>query len=244
MPLDAPLPIDAHREAVVQTRVVRYEDLVLEEHPAGEASDPDGVSAALAAAAARDPGRAFDLEPEAARLILRLRTAAGWDPELPTYAELDTPADGPPGPLLQALCAGRRSFAETRKAKVAPVLRSFLGARASRHVDRLAPEHIELPSGRRARLQYAPGELPILAARVQDLFGLREVPRVAGGSVAVLVHLLAPSGRAVQVTSDLESFWRTTYAGVRKDLRGRYPKHAWPEDPLEEVQKKGTPKGC
>ena len=92
MPLDAPLPIDAHREAVVQTRVVRYEDLVLEEHPAGEASDPDGVSAALAAAAARDPGRAFDLEPEAARLILRLRTAAGWDPELPTYAELDTPA--------------------------------------------------------------------------------------------------------------------------------------------------------
>jgi ATP-dependent helicase HrpB len=82
------------------------------------------------------------------------------------------------------------------------------------------------------RLAYEIGRPPVLAARIQELFGLCETPRVARGRVAVLLHLLAPSGRPQQVTDDLASFWRTTYPEVRKELRARYPRHAWPEDPL------------
>jgi ATP-dependent helicase HrpB len=90
---------------------------------------------------------------------------------------------------------------------------------------------MEVPSGSWVRLRYARGEPPVLAARVQQMFGMRRTPTVAAGRVQVRVHLLAPNQRPVQVTQDLEGFWERTWSLVRKDLRGRYPKHAWPEDP-------------
>jgi ATP-dependent helicase HrpB len=87
--------------------------------------------------------------------------------------------------------------------------------------------------GRQVRLTYEPGRPPILAVRFQELFGWTETPRVARGRVAVLLHLLGPNNRPVQITDNLRSFWTTTYHQVRKDLRARYPKHAWPEDPFK-----------
>nr|WP_202539105.1 ATP-dependent helicase HrpB [Streptomyces sp. SID8379] len=95
--------------------------------------------------------------------------------------------------------------------------------------DELAPERIEVPSGSRIRVDYADPDQPVLAVKVQEMFGLQETPRVAG--VPVLVHLLSPAGRPAAVTADLASFWRDGYRSVRADLRGRYPKHPWPEDP-------------
>ncbi|RPK66465.1 ATP-dependent RNA helicase HrpB [Streptomyces sp. ADI96-02] len=95
-------------------------------------------------------------------------------------------------------------------------------------LDELAPERIEVPSGSRVRVEYG-GEQPVLAVKLQELFGLAETPRVAG--VPVLVHLLSPAGRPAAVTADLASFWREGYRAVRAELRGRYPKHPWPEDP-------------
>lgn len=95
-------------------------------------------------------------------------------------------------------------------------------------LDELAPERIEVPSGSRIRVEYG-GPQPVLAVKLQELFGLRETPRVAG--VPVLVHLLSPAGRPAAVTADLASFWREGYKAVRAELRGRYPKHPWPEDP-------------
>jgi ATP-dependent helicase HrpB len=92
----------------------------------------------------------------------------------------------------------------------------------------LAPERLAVPSGSRVRIDYS-GEQPVLAVKLQELFGLRETPRVAG--VPVLVHLLSPAGRPAAVTADLASFWREGYRAVRAELRGRYPKHPWPEDP-------------
>ncbi|MYS20653.1 ATP-dependent helicase HrpB, partial [Streptomyces sp. DvalAA-14] len=92
----------------------------------------------------------------------------------------------------------------------------------------LAPERLEVPSGSRIRLDYG-GEQPVLAVKLQELFGLRETPKVAG--VPVLVHLLSPAGRPAAVTADLASFWREGYRSVRAELRGRYPRHPWPEDP-------------
>jgi ATP-dependent helicase HrpB len=89
-----------------------------------------------------------------------------------------------------------------------------------------------MPSGSRIALQYEEGRPPVLAVRIQEVFGLADTPRVGGGRAKVLLHLLAPNYRAQQVTDDLASFWANTYPVVRKELRARYPKHAWPEDPL------------
>ncbi|MFI9025900.1 ATP-dependent helicase HrpB [Streptomyces sp. NPDC053560] len=100
----------------------------------------------------------------------------------------------------------------------------------SARFDELAPERIEVPSGSRIRVDYG-GDQPVLAVKLQEMFGLRESPRVAGGRVPVLVHLLSPAGRPAAVTADLASFWQDGYRSVRAELRGRYPKHPWPEDP-------------
>ncbi|HQP31990.1 MAG TPA: ATP-dependent helicase C-terminal domain-containing protein, partial [Deltaproteobacteria bacterium] len=100
-----------------------------------------------------------------------------------------------------------------------------------RRLDELAPTHIRVPSGSRIALVYEGGNDPVLAVRLQEMFGCATTPIVAGG-VPVVLHFLSPAGRPIQVTRDLANFWRTTYAEVRKDLRGRYPRHHWPEDPL------------
>lgn len=96
--------------------------------------------------------------------------------------------------------------------------------------DQLAPERVQVPSGSRIRVDYS-GAQPVLAVKLQELFGLQETPRIAGGAVPLLVHLLSPAGRPAAVTADLASFWREGYRSVRAELRGRYPKHPWPEDP-------------
>jgi ATP-dependent helicase HrpB len=96
-------------------------------------------------------------------------------------------------------------------------------------MDELAPERIAVPSGSRIRIDYGTPEQPVLAVKLQEMFGLQESPRIAG--VPLLVHLLSPAGRPAAVTADLASFWKDGYKGVRAELRGRYPKHPWPEDP-------------
>ncbi len=111
------------------------------------------------------------------------------------------------------------------------ILRERLTWQQLQELERLAPVDIRLPSGRRARLDYTVGAVPVLAARVQELFGCRETPRVGGGRIPVLVHILSPARRPVQVTDDLAGFWHGSYRDVRKEMRGRYPKHAWPEEP-------------
>ncbi|MCY1279352.1 ATP-dependent helicase HrpB [compost metagenome] len=98
-------------------------------------------------------------------------------------------------------------------------------------LDELAPSHLTVPSGSRIAIDYSEAP-PVLAVRLQELFGLAETPRIAGGRQQVLLHLLSPARRPVQVTQDLASFWANTYAEVKKDLKGRYPKHYWPDDPL------------
>jgi ATP-dependent helicase HrpB len=134
--------------------------------------------------------------------------------------------------LLPALAAGKRSFAELRRVPLLPVLRGTLDHRQLAALEQQAPSHLEVPSGSRVRLRYEPGGPPVLAVRIQEIFGLAETPAVAAGRVPVLLHLLAPSHRPQQVTGDLASFWKNAYPQIRKELRARYPRHAWPEDPL------------
>ncbi|HSM12723.1 MAG TPA: ATP-dependent helicase C-terminal domain-containing protein, partial [Thermoanaerobaculia bacterium] len=129
------------------------------------------------------------------------------------------------------LCAGRRSFAELRDGPWLEALLAGLSREQKRLLDAEAPDRMAVPSGSRPRIDYSDPARPVLAARIQELFGLEATPRIAAGRVPLLLHLLAPNGRPQQVTEDLASFWATTYATVRRELAGRYPKHAWPEDP-------------
>lgn len=111
-------------------------------------------------------------------------------------------------------------------------LHALLDWAGQRRLDELAPTHLAVPSGSRIALDYSSGA-PALAVRLQEVFGLMESPRVAGGRVPVTLELLSPARRPVQVTRDLASFWARGYHDVRKELKGRYPKHYWPDDPLE-----------
>ncbi|WP_397451258.1 ATP-dependent helicase HrpB [Pseudomonas sp. NA-150] len=111
------------------------------------------------------------------------------------------------------------------------ILHNLLPWPLPQRLDELAPHHLSVPSGSSVRLDYSEHP-PILAVRLQELFGLAETPRIAGGRQIVKLHLLSPARRPVQVTQDLANFWRSTYAEVKKDLKGRYPKHYWPDDPL------------
>lgn len=147
--------------------------------------------------------------------------------------------------VMELACAGCRSLDEVRRLPLVPLLEMRLGRPGAQSLHVHAPEFLTVPSGNRLRLTYQVDRPPILAARLQELFGWTESPRVAGGRVAVLLHILGPNFRPVQVTDDLRSFWSTTYHQVRKDLRARYPKHAWPEDPwtarAEAKGRTGTP---
>ncbi|MGH8181895.1 MAG: ATP-dependent helicase C-terminal domain-containing protein, partial [Steroidobacteraceae bacterium] len=109
-----------------------------------------------------------------------------------------------------------------------------------RQLDELAPSHLTVPSGSRVRIDYLDESAPAVAVRLQEIFGLTATPRIGGGRVPITFKLLSPAQRPVQVTRDLASFWRGAYAEVRKDLRGRYPKHYWPENPLEAEPVRGV----
>jgi ATP-dependent helicase HrpB len=141
-----------------------------------------------------------------------------------------------------------RNRKDLARLDLAAILLAPLDWPQRRKLDELAPTHVAIPSGRAAALDYAAeqpaGEIapPTLSVKLQELFGLTETPRLANGRVPVLIHLLSPAGRPVQVTRDLANFWRTGYPEVKKDLKGRYPKHPWPDDPLTAVATAKTKK--
>jgi ATP-dependent helicase HrpB len=128
---------------------------------------------------------------------------------------------------------GLRRRDELQRLDLAQVLEAALGWQQRAELDEQAPTHLVAPSGSRIPVSYADPAAPVLAVRLQELFGLTETPRVARGRVPVTLHLLSPAHRPVQVTRDLANFWRTGYFEVRKELKGRYPKHHWPDDPLQ-----------
>jgi ATP-dependent helicase HrpB len=112
-------------------------------------------------------------------------------------------------------------------------LRSLLDWKQQQRLDEIAPTHLTMPSGSRIPVDYADQPAPSLSVRLQEVFGLRETPRIGGGRVAVMMKLLSPARRPVQITQDLASFWATGYDEVKKELKGRYPRHYWPDDPYQ-----------
>lgn len=132
------------------------------------------------------------------------------------------------GPYLN----GITTLDRVKRLDLSTPLHALLSWDQQRRLERLAPTHLAVPSGSNIRIEYDTADLPVLAVRLQEMFGCKDTPRVADGKVPVMLHLLSPAKRPVQITQDLASFWATAYQEVRKDLRGRYPKHHWPDDPL------------
>lgn len=123
---------------------------------------------------------------------------------------------------------------------IVEALRALLSWDKQRRLDELAPSHLEVPTGSRIRIDYLDESAPVVSVRLQEVFGLEDTPRIGGGRVPITFKLLSPAQRPVQVTKDLAGFWRGSYADVRKDMRGRYPKHNWPENPLEAEPTRGV----
>ena len=140
-------------------------------------------------------------------------------------------------------CDGLTRWAHIENLRLTDILLSRLDTLgiSRRLLDDLAPTHVRVPSGSNVQIRYDADE-PHVDVRIQEVFGMTATPKVAGGGGPVVMHLLSPAHRPVQVTKDLESFWATGYAYVRKDLRGRYPKHYWPEDPLQAEPRRGIRK--
>ena len=217
----------AERAEVV--RRLMFEGLALEE----KAARPEGEALVLAskelARAARAKGwRSFVSGDDLDRFLMRVRFAnKHWpDAGLPEIGEPQIVA------LLDGLCEGRRSFAELRGADFVSAIRNVVPPAGARRLAEIAPDAVVLPGGRKAKVTYSEGAAPFLESRLQDFFGMRQGPSAAMGRVPIVLHLLAPNYRAVQVTTDLAGFWERHYPGIAKELRRKYPRHAWPEDPL------------
>jgi ATP-dependent helicase HrpB len=243
---------DAASAAVRARRVERLGAVVLRERSTAS-PDPDAVAAALLGAV-RDAVRTRGLDAalpwtDAARGLRArvgfLRAAnegASGGAEWPDWSDaaLAETLDQWLAPALQGL----RRWAEVEALDLAAVLGARLTWTQRAALDELAPTHVAVPTGSRVRVDYADPGAPVLAVRLQELFGVADTPRIAGGRVALTLHLLSPAHRPVQVTRDLAGFWRSSYFDVRRELRGRYPRHPWPEDPLAaEPTRRAKPRG-
>lgn len=217
---------DVERQRLVAMRRTRFLDLVIDESSTSVPPDVDARAVLAAEAAARL--NLLELLDDASKAFAaRVNSLREWMPEL----EFRTIDQQSLQQILPDWCSGCSSFSELKKVPTLGLLKSLLTAPQIQAVERHAPERLQVPSGNHIALHYEPGKRPVLAVRIQEVFGLQQTPRIAAGRVAVVLHLLGPNMRPQQVTDDLESFWKNTYPQVRKDLRRRYPKHAWPEDP-------------
>lgn len=212
---------DEKRDRVIGLNRLLYRDLSLREETGTAVEDARALEILMSVAAPMAQ-EIFRGDPAADQLLNRLAFLRKHGLQL----ELSLTD------ALRNLAVGKRSLEQLRRADLAQMLLAAIPYQSRQMLDRQAPPSITLPTGRQWRLTYSPdASPPVLAVKLQELFGVHQTPRVAGGRVAVVLHLLAPNGRPVQITNDLASFWTNTYPQVRKDLRGRYPKHKWPEKP-------------
>ena len=232
---------DDDRGTVIARRVRKLGELVLAEKRLTHI-DPDLIQRGLVAAV-RKKGLASlpwndDSRQWRARVQLLVDTFPedGW-PDTSEARLLDTLEQ-----WLAPFLPGLSRWSDLATVDLNAALSSLLDYPAQQRLQTLAPTHLTIPTGQRVRLDYSPDNGPVLAAKLQALFGWTETPTVAAGRIPVVLHLLSPARRPLAVTADLASFWRNVYPEVRKDMRGRYPKHPWPEDPFTAEAQQGTKK--
>jgi ATP-dependent helicase HrpB len=160
---------------------------------------------------------------EVEQWIVRLNQLSQWCPEL----ELPPIGEEDRRHLIEQICYGALGFKELKDRPVKPTVESWLSESQRELVEKHAPARLRLPNGRTAKVRYERSSAPHIESRIQELYDVNTTPRIAMGRVAVLVHILAPSRRPVQITQDLAGFWREHYPRVKQELQRRYPRHEW-----------------
>ena len=223
---------DSRTGSAYARREKRLGNLLLEARPLSEGVR-EAMTRAICEAARKEGTSMLDFSPEVQNLQRRVGAVAAWHPEL-NLPDLSTEAVLDRAPeWLPAWVGTASSVAQLKKIDLVQALWGLLSYSQQQAVDRLAPTHITVPTGSRIRLEYRQGaDVPVLRVRLQECFGLTDTPRVNGGALPVLMELLSPGYKSVQLTTDLRSFWSGTYFEVRSELRRRYPRHDWPDDPL------------
>jgi ATP-dependent helicase HrpB len=222
---------DSRAELVVANRQRRLGALILEDR-ALAAPDPQAIAEAMTKGVAEMGLAALPWSDAAQALKARLRflrrvfPEEGW-PDLSDEALLRTLDD-----WLTPYLAGITRRAHLDRLDMLAIVSTLIPHELRRRLDRLAPRHVAIPSGADIAIDYETEGDPVLRARLQEMFGLKETPRIADGRAALRIELLSPARRPLAVTQDLKSFWVNAYPQVRAEMRGRYPKHPWPEDPL------------
>jgi len=213
---------DEKQKRVVARRFVRYRDLDIEAY---ESFDPDASAAASILAAMVVNGKAkldkWDESVEA--LIARANLIAKTYPE---YA-LDLIEDEAREMIIEQVCLGAKSLRHLRKREVLPALIDWIGREAMALVESMLPERLKMENGRFARVRYSNTDRPVLSAKIQHFYDLKGAPKLCEGKIKPMYELLAPNSRPIQKTDDLEAFWANSYEGIKKELKGRYPKHEW-----------------
>jgi len=227
---------DAARRALVAQRERRFDAIVLEARPAGRV-DPARAAQALTDAV-RELGLAvLPWDEGLAQWRARVRSLRAWQPELGLPDLSDAALLATLDAWLRPAFAAKTRLDALDAAELREALQHGIDWPLRQRIEQLAPVRIGVPSGMERRIEYGYDEdtdaprAPVLAVKLQELFGLADTPRIADGRVPLMLHLLSPAGRPLQVTQDLRGFWDRTWPEVRKEMKGRYPRHPWPEDP-------------
>ena len=221
---------DASRRALVAQRESRFDQIVLESKPAGRV-DPERAAAALTDAVRELGLSALSWSESLQQWRERVRCLREWMPDLALPDLSDEALLASLDEWLLPAFSGRTRLDALDEEALADALKSSLDWSLRQRIDQLAPTRMTVPSGMERRIEYAHGQSPVLAVKLQELFGLADTPRIADGRIPLTLHLLSPGGRPLQVTQDLRGFWERTYPEVKKEMKGRYPRHPWPDDP-------------
>ena len=231
---------DSDARKVVATAQTRLGALVVEEKPLTDI-DRESITQALLEGIQQAGLESLPWSRQARQLQARLMNLRTWQPDThwPDVCDQSLLADLT---WLAPFIHGMNRLDQVQGLDLYAILLSLLDWPARQAMDRLAPETLLVPSGSTIRIEYRRDEPPLLAVRLQEMFGLHITPTICNGRIQLVLHLLSPARRPIQVTTDLESFWKNGYPEVKKELKGRYPKHAWPDDPLQARPLQGVPR--
>lgn len=218
---------DPSQRRVIARKELRFIDLVLRTKDSDTVTESDAARLlAIEVESGRCPLKQWDDGVES--WIQRVNLAADQFPEwqIPAIHPDDRTA------LIEQICLGASSYREIKEREVWPVIRSWLSSTQNAALDRLFPERLEMPNGRKFKIQYTGPHSPCIAVRIQDLFGVKGELRIADQRIPLVIQVLAPNQRPIQVTRDLTTFWRESYPKIRAELSRKYPKHDWRENPI------------
>jgi ATP-dependent helicase HrpB len=218
---DVQVAFDSTTRRVVARRQITFHDLVVRTESAEAPPDKAAEILAQQVIAGSCPLKNWDNTVE--QWIERVNCCAKWFPDhqIPTIGEAERHL------LIEQVCSGAMGYKDIKDRQVLPVVKSWLTPQQQHAVEQLAPERIELPNGRKAKITYRPSTSPTVAARIQDLYGVERNLTLGRGRVPLVIQVLAPNHRPIQITSDLEGFWRDAYPRIKKELQRKYPKHEW-----------------